>query len=172
MEFLTGALSQLTAGVVAWGLVDLLKFWKTQNFYVNQQVMQMQAHYLNKDALIRAAKGRTQQVIEKIFEQYENTIRAKTCCWVKTDKLYLVQMKSATVKVGTEWETPGCYVHRGFFPPSMPIYESMEKCAKLIDTTNSVSVTENATLVSAWNQMEFLVLQLEALEQDMAAIKL
>jgi len=172
MEFLTGALSQLTAGVVAWGFVDLLKFWKTQNFYVNQQVMQMQAHYLNKDALIRAAKGRTHQVVEKIFEQYESTIRAKTCCWVKTDKLYLVQMKGASVKVGTKWENPGCYVHRGFFPPSMPIYKSMEKCTKPIDTTNSVSVTENATLVSAWNQMEFLVLQLEALEQDMAAIKL
>jgi hypothetical protein len=172
MEVIAGALSQLTAGVIAWTLIDLGKFWKSQNYYVNQQVMQMQAHYLNKKALIRTAKGRTQQVVQEIFDQYERTIRANACCWVKTDKLHLVKMRGDRIKTNNGWSKPTCYVHRGFFPPSMPIYESMSTCKKQIDTTNGVSFTENATLVSAWNQMEFLVLQLEALEQDMAAIKL
>ena len=172
MAFLADALSQLTAGVIAWGLIDLGKFWKGQTLYVNRQVMQMQAHYLNKEYLIRSAKGRTKMVVEKIFNQYEETIRAKTCCWVRTDKLYIVKMIGGTVKTNDGWSKPKCYVHRGFFPPSVPIYESMEICKLQIDTTNGVGVEENTTLVSAWNRMEFLVLQLEALEQDMAAIKL
>lgn len=172
MDFVANALSQLTAGVIAYSLLDLGKFWKNQSYYINQQVMQMQAHYLNKKNLIRAAEGRTKDVITAIFINYETTIGADKCCWIKTkDNLFLVKMENGKVKVNNKWEKPGCYVHRGFFPPSMPIYATMNVCKKKIDT-NNVSVLQNKSLVDAWNAMEFLVLQLEALEQDMAAIKL
>lgn len=172
MDFVTNALSQLTAGVIAYSLLDLGKFWKNQKFYINQQVMQMQAHYLNKNRLINSAKGKTKEVLTAIFIKYEATIGADNCCWIKTkDNLFLVKMEKGKVMVNNKWEAPGCYVHRGFFPPSMPIYATMQRCTKNIDT-NNVSVLQNKSLVDAWNDMEFLVLQLEALEQDMAAIKL
>jgi len=141
-------------------------------YYVTQQLSKMQAHNINRGALIARANGKTKEVIVKIFEAYDNEIEASEWCWVKKGtELRCVPMNNGKMR-GKNVSICSSQRHDGIFPPVAAIASSMGECTTRIGDTDSTFL-EAKEKMKNWVQayasnLEYLVLQLEALEQDMA----
>lgn len=141
-------------------------------YYVTQQLAQMQAHNINRNALIEKSTGKTKKIITQIFNDYDKEIEAFNWCWVKQkNQLRCVPMSNGKMR-GKNVTICESQRHDGIFPPLAAIAQSMGECTTRIgDTGNAFSVTKEK--MKNWGQayasnLEFWVLQLEALEQDMA----
>jgi hypothetical protein len=137
-------------------------------FYVSQQLAQMQAHYTNKFDILRAAgsKGPRRTLVEQIFKDYEDEIKFEDYCWVKKDNELICIKKDKSI----------CKKERfgGIFPPIASIAKVLKPCTQKVE---ALKWKENwETMLKGYakgylSNLEFYVLQLEAIEQDMALLK-
>ncbi len=147
-------------------------------YYVSQQLAQMQAHNLNRKRIIdKAGDGTaTQRVIQDIFEKYDKAILADQYGWIKKrNKLHLIELddKGKTLSSGGGKIIP-CKgeFHRGIFPPSDGIEAALEECTsnvKVYQLTYEALGKKYETFARTYvSNIEYWILTLEALEQDMA----
>lgn len=144
-------------------------------YYVSQQLAQMQAHNLNRKRIIQKAKGATKRVIKDIFEKYDKAILADQYGWIKKrNKLHLIELddKGKTLSSGGGKIIP-CKgeFHRGIFPPSDGIEAALEECTSNIAQQRSYRelIQEYSSFAKTYvSNLEYWILTLEALEQDMA----
>lgn len=144
------------------------------DYYVTKQLAQIQAHYVNKDDIIKNAKDTSKKVIKTIFENYEKAIDVNNWCWVKKkNKLYAIPMKDGKM---TNKDVKICESQRfnGIFPPIAGIKDAMEECSNdklnlndksLIPATLRAKITEWPKIYNS--DLEYWILQLEAFEQDL-----
>lgn len=150
-------------------------------YYVSQQLAQMQAHNLNRDILIaRAESGGMKKIVNQLFKDYDKDIKADNWCWVKVkDKIMCVPIESGRLKSKRKG-IPGIEIctkerHNGIFPPIASIANALDPC-----TVDSEILEKNRlSWVDDWKKtlqgyatgyisnLEFYVLQLEAIEQDL-----
>lgn len=143
-------------------------------YYVTQQLAQMQAHNLNRDNIKAKARGRSVLVIEKIFAEYDELIQADKWAWVKKKgEVYAVKIeyKKLTDARGKK-RICSEGMHYGVFPPTPAVEAWLTECEYEIDLNNDYldalkDEMTNFAKVYASN-LEYLVLTLEALLQDMA----
>lgn len=150
-------------------------------YYVTQQLAQMQAHNINRDNIVAKAGGPSKKVIKEIFKQYDKLIQAQKWAWVKKNgEVYAVETQNRAVK-----DTKGNYrnckkmrMHYGVFPPTPTVEASLTECKDKgweidVDTDYLPAVKkEMAAFVKAYaSNLEYWVLTLEALLQDMAISK-
>lgn len=145
-------------------------------YYVSQQLAQMQAHNLNRKRIIQKARGATKKVIQDIFKKYDKAILADQYGWVKkSNELHLIKLydKGRTLSSGGGKITP-CEgeFHRGIFPPSDGIEAALEECkskVKIDQLTYEGIWYEYSSFAKTYvSNLEYWILTLEALEQDMA----
>ena len=155
-------------------------------YYVTQQLVQMQAHRINKDQLIARATGKTKEILETIFEEYDKEIEADEWSWVKrNNKLYCLKMEGGFfINDGFFYTVCPEMRHDGRFPPFAAIADTMKECRikeldkadaeKIFNDTNFETMYRDLKKwVTAYvSNLEFWVLQLEALEQDMAIVNM
>lgn len=81
---MAGIISAVWAGaIVTSGYIAKALSILNVKYYVSQQLAQMQAHRLNKDSIISAAKrGGMGKVVAQIFKDYDRDIKADKWCWV------------------------------------------------------------------------------------------
>lgn len=142
-------------------------------YYVSQQISQMQAHYLNKDRIVLAASrfdNKTRALVINIFKDYERDILSNDWCWIKTaEGMHCVQKKDYDVCEKERFD--------GIFPPIASIEHTIKKCSKRIDTKwkttweNKVNIWAKGYGKGFVSNLEFYVLQLEALEKDITLVK-
>lgn len=154
-------------------------------YYVSQQLAQMQAHNLNRKRIIdKAGDGTaTQRVIQDIFKKYDKAILADQYGWIKekvikekkvTYKLHLIKLddEGKTLSSGSGKINP-CdgQIHKGIFPPSDSIEAALEECKSNIAQQRSYRelIQEYSSFAKTYvSNLEYWILTLEALEQDMA----
>lgn len=156
-------------------------------YYVSQQLAQMQAHNLNRERIIdKAGDGTaTQKVIQDIFEKYDKAILADKYGWIKVlckenkngeeiCELRLIKLddEGRTLSSGRGKINP-CdgQIHKGIFPPSDSIEAALEKCKSNIAQQRDYKdlVQEYSSFAKTYlSNIEYWILTLEALEQDMA----
>ena len=146
-------------------------------YYVSQQLAQMQAHNLNRKRIIdKAGDGTaTQRVIQDIFEKYDEAILADQYGWIKNrNKLHLIKLddEGRTLSSGRGKINP-CdgQIHKGIFPPSDSIEAALEECKSNIAQQHDYKdlVQEYSSFAKTYlSNIEYWILTLEALEQDMA----
>lgn len=145
-------------------------------YYVSQQLAQMQAHNLNRKLIIEKAEGATKRVIQDIFEKYDKAILADQYGWIKKrNKLHLIELddEGKTLSPGGGKINP-CEgeFHRGIFPPSDGIEAALEECkskVKIYQLTYEALGKKYETFARTYvSNIEYWILTLEALEQDMA----
>ena len=157
-------------------------------YYVSQQLAQMQAHNLNRERIIdKAGDGTaTQKVIQDIFEKYDKAILADKYGWIKVlckenengkeiCELRLIELddegKTLSSSIGKIIPCKGEF-HRGIFPPSDGIEAALEKCkskVKIDQLTYKKIWYEYSSFAKTYvSNLEYWILTLEALEQDMA----
>lgn len=145
-------------------------------YYVSQQLAQMQAHRINKDALLKKVSGKSRIVMAEIFNQYDKQIESDKWCWVKKgNKMHVIEMNNGRLK-NKNVRICSSQRHDGIFPPIAAIASSMQECPTKMDINNNTfnEVTEKMkNWVTAYSSnLEYWVLQLEALEQDIAIINI
>lgn len=144
-------------------------------YYVSQQLAQMQAHNLNRKRIIDKAEGATKRVIQDIFEKYDKAILADQYGWIKKrNKLHLIKLddKGRTLSSGRGKINP-CkgQIHKGIFPPSDSIEAALTECESNIAQQRNYTdlVQEYSSFAKTYlSNLEYWILTLEALEQDMA----
>lgn len=154
---------------VAWGYLSQLTFFTGAKYYVSQQLAQMQVHHYNKFNVCQAAKNtkqeRFQNLVQQIFEDYEKGIRYKEYCWITN---------------GTKWKCVKndkgiCSTQKfgGIFPPIASLEHMVTPCEGWDEDKwfNGWCVVANGYKDGYLSDLEYYVLQLEALEQDMALLK-
>ena len=150
--------------------VDSVKTIFTGKYYVEQQLAKMQVHRLNKKQLIeKATKTRSEKLIKSIFDEYDKEIQAKKWRWIKKkNKLHCYRKTNDKNVCGESF-------HDGIFPPIAAIAATMQSCNDVIryQEANVKDLMKDLTAtLQAWGttytNLEYWVLQLEALEQDMA----
>ena len=153
-------------------LISILGGANSVNYYVAQQLAQMQAHHLNKDMIISKADGKTKELIIKIFQKYEKEIESKNWCWIKKEgELHAIPMNNGFVR-GKRVKI--CEEERfdGIFPPLAAIGDTMKECGTRVDVDEvwleELKAKLKNTAAAYISDLEYWVLQLEALEQDMA----
>lgn len=137
-------------------------------FYVSQQLAQMQAHYTNKFDILKAAgKGTPRRtLVEQIFKDYEDEIKFKDYCWVKKgNELICIKQEDGICKTQR---------FGGIFPPIASIAKVLKPCTQKVEALRWKENWE--TMLKGYatgylSNLEFYVLQLEAIEQDMALLK-
>lgn len=154
-------------------LVSYVKNAMGTKYYVSQQLAQMQAHSLNRQRIIDKASGPSKKVILDIFQRYDKAIRADEYAWIKKNGLTLIRLQDGkTRSKGGGLITP-CdeNIHRGIFPPIDGIEATLVECKSNI--SNQVGIQDWAIQFSSFlksyvSNLEYWVLTLEALEQDLA----
>ncbi len=147
--------------------VDSVKTIFAGKYYVEQQLAKMQVHRLNKKQLIeKATKKRSEKLITSIFDEYDKLIQAEKWRWIKKgNKLHCYRKEDVKDK------TCNSSFHDGIFPPLGAIAATMDSCKDVLPH-NEVNVDDVKDTLQAWGttytNLEYWVLQLEALEQDMA----
>ena len=154
-------------------------------YYVSQQLAQMQAHNLNRERIIQKARGATKKVIQDIFEKYDKAILADQYGWIKVlckenengkeiCELRLIKLddEGKTLSSGRGKINP-CdgQIHKGIFPPSDSIEAALEKCKSSVAQQRSYRelIQEYSSFAKTYlSNLEYWILTLEALEQDMA----
>ena len=148
-------------------VADSVKTIFAGKYYVEQQLAKMQVHRLHKKQLIeKATKPRSRELIESIFDEYDNQIQSTKWRWIKKgDKLHCYRKEDVKDK------TCNSSFHDGIFPPIAAIAATMKNCKDVIPH-EEVNVNDVTATLQAWGttytNLEYWVLQLEALEQDMA----
>tara|TARA_B000000441_G_scaffold77205_1_gene52401 strand:- start:55 stop:573 length:519 start_codon:yes stop_codon:yes gene_type:complete len=148
-------------------------------YYVTQQLAQMQAHNINRDNIVAKAGGPSKKVIKEIFKQYDKLIQAQKWAWVKKKgEVYAVQTQNKAVKdINGKYHNCKMRMHYGVFPPTPTIEASLTECEEKweidVDEDYLPAVKkEMAGFVNAYaSNLEYWVLTLEALLQDMAISK-
>lgn len=135
-------------------------------YYVSQQLAQMQAHYTNKFDILKAAGKKNtprRMLVEQIFKDYEDEIKFNEYCWVKKNNELICIQKDNEI----------CKNQRfgGIFPPIASIAKVLKECTADVNTLGWKESWE--TMLKGYakgylSNLEFYVLQLEAIEQDMA----
>ena len=166
-------LGGLAAVGVAWGYLSQLSFFSGAKYYVSQQLAQMQMHFYNKERILKAAKAtkdkRLPKLVRKIFKDYKKDIDFDNWCWIKdnNNQWKCINQKNTNICPGEKFG--------GIFPP-------------IASLESTVNVCTNAKAEERWlekwrnifkgygkgylSNLEYYVLQLEALEQDMAIMEL
>jgi len=149
-------------------------------YYVTQQLAQMQAHYVNERYILRRAEissnPRLLTIVQDIFAEYEKAIKKDEWCWVKQKgELFCIPMKDGKM---TTKNVTICAEQRfdGIFPPIASLANVMKECTtrdiKPInwykEWENSISAAVKGYGEGYLSNLEYNVLQLEALEQDIA----
>ena len=146
-------------------------------YYVTQQLAQMQAHNLNRKKILEKANGSSKKVIKEIFEKYDDLIKAKKWGWIrKGDKAYAVKIWNG-VFLDKSHRQQVCSdgMHLGIFPPTPAVIVSLKDCKYGLDFEENYyeglqeELTGFAKLYAS--DIEYYVLTLEALLQDMAISK-
>ncbi len=155
---------------VAWGYLSKLTFFTGAKYYVSQQLAQMQVHHYNKFTISLAARrsnqDRFKNLVSQIFQDYENGIKYNDYCWITN---------------GTDWKCIEnskdiCPTQKfgGIFPPIASLEHMVHPCKKWDDVDNWYNLwfeIANAYKDTYLSDLEYYVLQLEAMEQDMAILK-
>lgn len=155
---------------------------KDAKHYVSQQLSQMQAHSYNRKYIIQAAANidknnksdrgiqrKMRPIIEAIFKEYDNMILACKWCWIKKGgELYCLSRADNNI---CDKER-----HDGIFPPLAGLEKTLEECTANVNNTNWKTSWEKAAAAYAktyyLSSLEYYIFQIEALEQDMAIMKL
>lgn len=168
-------------------------------YYVEQQLAKMQVHYMNR-SIIKLGLGRHNNkykraltdMLNKIFKEYETLIQADKYGWVKVEKkLYCIPItkkKSIVLNIDganideTSRLVEGQDIFLGIFPPLAGLevllkpYTKNRKNRRLIKGQGIKSTITNAigritnTAQSYMSNLEYWVLQIEALEQDLSIL--
>lgn len=176
---MAGIISAVWAGaIVTSGYIAKALSILNVKYYVSQQLAQMQAHRLNKDSIISAAKrGGMGKVVAQIFKDYDRDIKADKWCWVKVDNdimcIPIVNGRLVSKRKGV----PGITIcpkqrHNGIFPPIASIANALEPCtvdlkSKRLSWLEDWKKTLQSYATGYLSNLEFYVLQLEAIEQDL-----
>lgn len=155
---------------VAWGYLSKLTFFSGAKYYVSQQLAQMQVHHYNKYHICKAAKDskqdRFKNLVKQIFKDYENGIQYNEYCWITNGKKWKCIKNSKDICSKQKFG--------GIFPPIASLEHMIEPCEKWDDGKEWYKLwfkIANAYKDSYLSDLEYYVLQLEALEQDMAVLK-
>lgn len=174
-----------TVGIAAsiYGYMSILvNPAKDAKHYVNQQLSQMQAHSYNRKYIMQAAgridnanrsskeKRYLKPVIEEIFKEYDRMIQANKWCWIKKQcKIYCLSL-SDNPNICKEER------HDGIFPPLAGLEKTLQECTANINDVQWEKRWEKAAKAYAktyyLSPLEYYIFQIEALEQDMAIMKL
>lgn len=161
-----------TAAVIsAWGYLSYIKPVAGAKYYVSQQLAQMQIHRFNKHMIIKACRKdpKLQKLIKQIFEDYEKDIEFDSWCWVK----HSTGGKTAWACIPKN-KYPGLRKNQrfgGIFPPIASLESTIEDCGITLTESTWLNEWKNAVKGYAagyFSNLEYYVLQLEALEQDMS----
>jgi hypothetical protein len=166
-------LGGLAAVGVAWGYLSKLTFLSGAKYYVSQQLAQMQMHFFNKDHILRAAKAskdkRLPALVKQIFEDYKKDIHFDDWCWIKNSdgKWQCVKQKDKQICPGEKFG--------GIFPPIATLENTVKVCNNFKEQKSWLNTWSNVVKgygTGYLSNLEYYVLQLEALEQDMAIMPL
>ena len=145
-------------------------------YYVSQQLSQMQAHNLNRKTIIDKANPMSKKVIEDIFKRYDEAIQSKDYAWIKQkNQLVLIKLKDGKALSSGGGMVNPCNenFHRGIFPPMDGIEATLDDCTTELGVEldyNDWLTQYRAFITSYVSNLEYWVLTLEALEQDMALL--
>ena len=161
----------VTAGAmfgVAWGYLSKLTIFSGAKYYVSQQLAQMQVHHYNKYHIEQAAKQnpRFKKLVAQIFEDYERDVKFKKWCWITNGTAWMC--------IGNNEGTCSQQKFGGIFPPIASLAHMVNPCDKW--TEDKTWETPWLALINGYGKsyfsdLEYYVLQLEALEQDLALMK-
>lgn len=159
----------------AWGYLSYIKPVAGAKYYVSQQLAQMQVHRFNKHMIIKACKKdpKLQKLIVNIFKDYERDIEFDKWCWVKHKKgsrtawACVLKSRYPTLRKNQRFG--------GIFPPIASLESTIEDCGVTITESTWLDEWKNAFKGYAtgyFSNLEYYVLELEALEQDMSTYAL
>lgn len=169
-------------------------------YYVEQQLVKMQVHYRNRNIIMLGLRRHSigyrkalTDMLNKIFKEYETLIEADKYGWVKVEKkLYCIPITKKNNLIVPNIE--GAYTGRtsafvegqniflGIFPPLAGLevllkpYKKGKPNRELIKTQGIKSTITNTidritkTAKSYVSNLEYWVLQIEALEQDLSIL--
>ena len=168
-------LGTAAAAVSAWTYLSYIQPVAGAKYYVSQQLAQMQIHRFNKYMIIKASEKdrKLQKLIVQIFKDYEKDIEFDKWCWVK----HTTSGKTAWACVRKN-KYPGLRKNQrfgGIFPPIASLESTIEDCGIQITERTWLNEWKNAVKGYAtgyFSNLEYYVLQLEALEQDMSTYAL
>lgn len=171
MSSLLGAFAAAGAMAgVAWGYLSNLTFFSGAKYYVSQQLAQMQVHHYNKFNISKAAKDskqdRFKNLVQQIFNDYEKGIKYNEYCWITNGKDWKCIENTDDICAAQKFG--------GIFPPIASLEHMIEPCEKWDDGKGWYKLwfkIANAYKDTYLSDLEYYVLQLEALEQDMALLK-
>ena len=158
---------------VAWGYLSQLSILSGAKYYVSQQLAQMQMHFYNKDRILKAAKAtndkRLPKLATKIFEDYKKDIGFYKWCWIKdsSNKWQCINQKNTNICPGEKFG--------GIFPPIASLESTVKVCTNVKAEERWLEKWKNIFKgygKGYLSNLEYYVLQLEALEQDMAIMEL
>lgn len=157
--------SWASAAAAVGSVAEYVKTIFAGKYYVEQQLAKMQVHRLEKDQLIDKATGRSKLIVQNIFDEYDKLIEAEKWRWIKRgNELKCYKINEDNICTSS--------FHDGIFPPLGAIRATMENCKDVIQyqeaTIKDVTDTLQAWTKTYSSYLEYWVLQLEALEQDMA----
>ena len=167
-------LGWVSATAAVGSVADYVKAFFAGKYYVEQQLAKMQVHRLNKDELIEKATGRSKLIVQNIFDDYDKLIQSEKWRWIKKGcKLQCLHHENgkAIGKMYSICKDQKKH-HNGIFPPLGAIAATMQECNSKEEGDNA-TITDIKDTLQAWTEtyfsyIEYWVLQLEALEQDMA----
>lgn len=180
MNVLTAAVSVASA---IYSYMSVFSPAKDAKHYVSQQLSQMQAHSYNRKYIIQAAqnidknnkssKGKIHKLtplINAIFVEYDKMIQADKWCWImKKEVIYCVN-RDENPNICDEER------HDGIFPPLAGLEKTLKECTAAINDNNWKTRWKKAAEAYAktyyLSSLEYYIFQIEALEQDMAIMKL
>ena len=145
-------------------------------YYVSQQLSQMQAHNLNRKTIIDRANPASKKVIINIFNRYDEAIQSNDYAWIKKNKeLVLIKLKDDKTRTSGGGMATPCKenFHRGIFPPMDGIEATLDECTTELGNEldyKDWAIQFSAFIASYVSNLEYWILTLEALEQDMALL--
>lgn len=143
-------------------------------YYVSQQLSQMQAHNLNREIIIDKANEVSKKVIKDIFNRYDKAIQSNNYAWVRqNNNLVLIKLQGDKTRTSGGGMATPCKenFHRGIFPPMDGIEATLEDCKTNLGKEiyyKDWAIQFSAFIASYLSNLEYWILTLEALEQDMA----
>ena len=145
-------------------------------YYVSQQLSQMQAHNLNRKTIIDKASDLSKKVIKNIFNRYDKAIQSNNYAWIKQkNQLVLIKLTNDKTRTSGGGMATPCKenFHRGIFPPMDGIEAILDDCTTELGEEigyNDWLKQFGAFITSYVSNLEYWILTLEALEQDMALL--
>lgn len=168
-------LGSAAGAISAFGYIKYIQPIIGANYYVSQQLAQMQAHRFNRHLIIKACKKdpRLQKLIIRIFKDYEKDIEFDIWCWIKHSTGGKTQW--ACVEKRRYPQLRANQRFGGIFPPIACLESTIEDSGLQINESTWLNAWKNkikGIATGYFSNLEYYVLQLEALEQDMSAFAL